>query len=276
MLNLTSTQKQIILAIKIILFGLLTWFFLYRVFYVGWDRSSLILTILGLLFWGISVCLGALLIEKKVVLYSGFGLSLLSFFIFFHGAEIGPGQFRVALYYFIIMALIFLTFLIYRKRVQHEKKMRIKMNFWRILRRGLPLVLTMVCLLVTLAYYFSPSLGTSITKTEFQISRNLFDRFIKPFEGLIQSRLPENAIEKEDINDTLYELINSQIKSADISSNKYIPIAVAIGLFFSLKILTIILVPVIVLFSCFLIRVLISIGWAKITTKSIDVERIEI
>jgi len=275
MLNLTSTQKQIILGIKITIFALISWFFLYQLFYVRWSKSFLILTVLGLLFWGVSICLGALLVEKKAILYSGVGLSLVSFFIFFHGAEMGPGQFRVAFYYFVVMILIFLSFLIYRKRVQHERKMRVKIYFWRIFKRGLPLVFTMICLLIALAYYFSPFLGEFSANTQFQISRNLFDNLIKPFEGLIQSRLPVDTIKDENLNDTLYELINSQTKINN-SFGEYIPIVLAIGLFLSLRILIIILIPVIALFSYIITKILISMGFIKIISKSIRAEKIEI
>lgn len=270
-----KNTKQILLGVFIIIFGLLSWFFLHQLFYSGINITFLIGSIVGLLFWGIVICVGILFVDKKF-LYLAFILSLLSFFIFFHGAEVGPGQFRVAFYYFIIMVLIFLTFLIYRKRIQYEKKVRIKMHFWRILKRGLPLMFTAVCLLIALAYYFSPSSGEVFAKTEFQIPRSLFDTLLKPFSGLIQSRLPADVIGDENLNDVLYELVNSQIKSADISSNKYIPIVLAVGLFFSLRVLVIILVPIVVLFSCLLIKILISAGFVKITTKSVEAEKMEI
>lgn len=260
-----KTHKQIILTVVLVLLGVLSWFFLYQLFYSEISITFIILTAIGLMFWGVTICAGTLLIDKKIVLYLGFALSLLSFFIFFHGAEVGPGQFRVALYYFIVMVLIFLTFLIYRARVQYEKKMRIKMHFWRILRKGLPLMFTVVCLLVALAYYFSPSLGEFSSKIEFQIPRSLIDTALKPFSGL-----------DEDLGDVVYDLVNSQISGSEGPVREYLPIALAIGLFFSLRILVIILVPVIVLFSCLVIKILISTGFVKITTKSIEAERVEI
>lgn len=262
---MTKIHKQIILAVVLILFGALSWFFLHQLFYSGISIAFMLLAAAGLVFWGVTICAGTLLIDKNIVLYLGFILSLLSFFIFFHGAEVGPGQFRVAFYYFIVMVLIFLTFLIYRARVQYEKKMRIKMHFWRILRKGLPLMFTAVCLLVALTYYFSPSLGEFSSKVEFQIPRSLIDTILKPFSGL-----------DEDLGDVVYDLVNSQISGSEGPVKEYLPIALAIGLFFSLRILVIILVPVIVLFSCLVIKILISIGFVKIATKSIEVERVEI
>ncbi len=261
---MTKTYKQIVLAVGLVLFGALSWFFLHQLFYSGINIAFLVGSIVGLLLWGVAICAGTLFMDKRF-LYLAFILSLLSFFIFFHGAEVGPGQFRVALYYFIIMVLIFLVFLIYRKKVQYEKKMRIKMHFRRILRRGLPLMFTAVCLLIALAYYFSPSLGEFSSSTGFQIPRGIIDTILKPFEGL-----------DEDLNDVVYELINSQISDSEGPVREYLPIALAIGLFLSLRALVIILVPVIVLSSCLLVKILVSMGFVKITTKSIVAERMEI
>jgi hypothetical protein len=364
---MSTQQKQIILAGKIVLFALLTWFFLHQLLYVGLSTTFLILAVVGLLFWGISICLGSLFIDKKATLYLAFTLSLLSFFVFFRGGEMIPGQFREAFYYFIVLVLIFLALIFYRKRVKHEKETRTKLNFWRILKRGLSLTFTLVCLLIALAYYFSPSLG-GISKIEFEIPRNLFDTVLKPLSGLVQTRLPlyrpdmsidelltmfsitvdeeglsglsfepspelyriiqsknisietldvnqllkdpeiakllQEEIKKktsslslnqlaqqraefseklgieiegnETLNDVLYKLVNAQINAAGGPYEKYIPIALAVGLFFFLRILTIILIPIIVLFSIFIIKILIAVGFAKINIKPMEAEEIEI
>lgn len=364
---MTKKSKQILLGVFIIIFALLTWFFLYQLLYVELSTTFLILAVVGLLFWGISICLGSLFIDKKTTLYLVFALSLLSFFVFFRGGEVIPGQFREAFYYFIVLVLIFLALIFYCGRVKHEKETRTKLNFWRILKRGLSLTFTLVCLLIALAYYFSPSLG-GISKIEFEIPKGLFDTALKPLSGLIQTRLPlyrpdmsidelltmfsitvdeeglsglsfepspelyriiqsrgisietldinqllkdpeivellQEEIKKktsslnpgqlaqqraefsekldieikgdETLNDVLYKLVNTQINAAGGPYKKYIPIALAVGLFFFLRILTIILIPIIVLFNCFLIKILVAVGFAKITTKPMEAEGIEI
>lgn len=364
---MSTQQKQIVLGVKIVLFGVLSWFFLHQLFYVGIDKTFLILAVLGLLFFGILICLGSLLIDKKIVLYLAFALSLLSFFIFFRGGEAIPGQFREAFYYFIVLVLIFLALLIYRGMVKHEKEARTKLHFWRILKRGLSLTFTLVCLLIALVYYFSPSLG-GISEMEFEVPRGIFDVVLKPLSGLIQTRLPlyspDMSIDElltmfsvtvgeeglsglsfepspelykiiqsrgisietldlnqllkdpkiaellqeeirnktsslspsqlaqqraefsdklgieiqgnENLNDVLYKLVNAQINAAGGPYKKYIPIALAIGLFFTLRILTIILIPIIVLFSIFVIKILIAVGFAKINVKPMEAEGIEL
>lgn len=297
---MTKTHKEIILAIFIVLFGAITWFFLHQFFYFGEKIISLIFTILGFLFWGISIGLGSLLINKKVILYSAFVLSLLSFFIFFHGGNVMANQFREAFYYFIVLVLIFISLIFYQKRVKHEEKARIKLHFWRIFKKGLPLVFTFVCILVSLAYYFSPSLGTS--KIKLEIPQSLFDAILKPIEGLIQEKLPQGInldievdkilpfdqkkdmekqfgikVEKGDTGrDVLYKLVNTRITSLGGAYKNYIPIALAIGLFFVLRIVSILLIAFVVLFSYFAVRILIAMGFAKIVTKSIEMEDIEV
>lgn len=263
--KMTSTQKQIVVGVKMVVFALLSWFFLYQLFYSEISLTFMILTAVGLVFWVTAVCMGILLLDKKI-LYPAFILSLLSFFIFFRGAGVAPGQFREALYYFVIMILVFLTFLIFKGRVSYDKKSRLKLNFWLILiKKGLALMLTAVCLLIAFAYYFSPSLGELSSAVEFEIPKSLIDKILKP----ISNFGPE-------ARDFAYELIDSQIKKSSEPLKQYVPIALAVGLFLSLRILVIFLVPIIVLLSCLSMKLFTVLGVAKIITKSTDAENIEL
>lgn len=291
---MTKLHKEIILAIFIVLFGAITWFLLHRFLYFDGGITFLILTVLGFLFWGISIGTGSLLINKKIILYSAFALSLLSFFIFFmEQAE--------ALYYFIALVLTFISLIFYQKCVKHEEKARITLHFWRIFKKGLPLVFTFFCILVSLAYYFSPNIMRT-EKTQIKIPNNIFNIAIKPLEGLIGERLPRGIDLDSDINnflppdqkkelerqfgikintgdtgrDVLYQLVDYQLNNITGPYRKFIPLGLAIGLFFALRIIAIVLILFIVLFSYFAIRILISIGFAKIVTKTIEIEDIEI
>lgn len=292
-IKMTKTNKEIILAIFIALFGAVSWFLLHRFLYFGDSMTFLVLTVLGFLFFGISVGLGSLLINKRIILFSAFVLGLLSFFILFREQV-------EALYYFIVLVLVFISLIIYQKRVKHEEKARIKLHFWRIFKKGLPLVFTFVCILVSLAYYFSPLLGEG--KVKFEIPRSLFNVILKPIEGLIQTKLPQGInldseaskilpfdqkkdiekqfgikIEESDTGrDMLYKIVNAQLGNLGGSYNKYIPIVLAIGVFFTLRILSIFLIACIVLFSYFAVRILILTGFAKIVTTTIEMEDIEI
>ena len=286
--------KQIILGVFILVFGLLSWFLLHRFLYFDGGIILLILTIIGFLFWGISIGLGSLLINKKVILYSAFALSLLSFFIFFR-------EQIEAFYYFIALVLTFISLIIYEKRIKHEEKARITLHFWRIFKKGLPLVFTFVCILVSLAYYFSPDIMQDKT-TKIKIPNGIFNIAIKPLEGLIGERLPKGVDLDSDINkffppdqirelerqfgikidkddtgrDVLYKLADYQLNNITGPYKKFIPLGLAIGLFVTLRILSIFLIAFIVLFSYFAVRILISTGFAKIVTTTIEMEDIEI
>lgn len=347
---MTKIHKEIILAIFIVLFGAITWFLLHQFLYFDKGIAFLIFIVIGFLLWGISIGLGSLLINKKIISYSAFALSLLSFLIFF-------SEQVEAIYYFIILILTFISLIIYQKRVKHEEKARIKLHFWRIFKKGLPLIFTLICVLISLAYYFSPALGGT-SKVEFKIPKSLFDSVLKPLSGLIQTRLPlynsnmtidelltmfsftsgggeelykiikskgisietldpdqllknpdiarllQEEIKRqtkslssnelvrqrkefseklgieikgnETLNDFLYELVNAQIKNLGGPYKKYIPIVLAFVMFFTLRIISILLIAFIALLSCFLIKLLIATGFAKIVTRTIEMEDIEI
>lgn len=287
-------HKEIILAIFIVLFGAISWFLLHQFLYSGNSITFLILTIFGFLFLGISISLGSLLIDKKIILFSGFALYLLSFFVFF-------GNANEALYYFVVLVLIFVSLSFYQKRVKREEKTRIKLNFWRIFKRGLPLVFTLICVLVSLAYYFSPTLGGA-SKLIIKIPEGLFNTGIKPIEGLIQEKLPQGinldseldkvlssdqikdiekqlgiVIKKGDTGrDILYKFVDSRINNFGGAYKTYIPIALAVGLFLALRIFSIFLIALIALFSYFAVKILISTGFARIVIKTVGMEDIEI
>lgn len=255
MFNLTKTQKLIILGVKIVVLGLLSWFFLYQLFYSEISITFMILTGVVLIFWGVAICMGILVMDKKI-LYPAFILSLLSFFIFF----------KITLYYFLIMVLIFIAYLIFRSRVIYDKKTRLKMHFWRIFaKKGLAWVFTMICLLIAFAYYFSPCLGKISSGVEFEIPKNLVDKALGLIGGL-----------GKEAQDFAYEFINSQFKSSAEPLKQYVPIALAVGLFLSLRVLVIFLVPVIVLLSSLSMKLSIALGFTKIIIKKTKVEDIEL
>lgn len=266
MFNFTKTQKQIILGVKIVVLGLLGWFFLYQLFYSEISLLFIILTIVSLALWGVGICIGTLVLAKKF-LYPSFALSLLSFFIFFRGADIGPGDFRVAMYYFLIMVLVFITYLIFRSRVLRDKKTRLKLHFWRIFtKKGLAWVFTALCLLIAFAYYFSPSLGEFSSSVKFEIPKSLIDKILGLAGGF-----------GKEAQDFVYEFINSQLRqTAEPLIKPYIPAALAVGLFLALRAAVIFLVPLIVLLGSLSMKLSIALGFVKIITKKAEAEDIEI
>jgi hypothetical protein len=82
--------------------------------------------------------------------------------------------------------------------------------------------------------------------------------------------------EGETLNDILYKLANAQISGINGDYQQYIPIALAIGLFFSLRILVIVIVPIIVLLSWLAIKILIKIKYLTTNRQSVKIETIEL
>lgn len=362
---MTIRQKQYILVIKLIIWGFLSWLFLYLVLYKSKGFWFVILTGASLLIWGVFIGLNSFLVEKKSILYTGFGLSLLSFFVFFKGTEVGLGQIRVGFYYFVILLAIFFSLILYRKGVSYEKETKTKINFFWCFKKRLGLVFTLVCLLIALAYYFSPSLLKGNNHTEIKLPQKTFDVLLRPLTGLIKSRLPfyrpemtvdemltmfslteeENLFStnmspeiyhiiqskgtqitttdlnkllqnpeitnliyeeikertkrlsqaellkqreeyskklginiegNETLDVLLYKLANAQINSIGADYRKYIPITLAIGLFFALRFFVIILIPVIALISWLAIKLLALIQFVNVSVKKVDMECIEL
>jgi hypothetical protein len=138
--------------------------------------------------------------------------------------------------------------------------------------------------------------------TKIKIPNDIFNIAIKPLEGLIGERLPQGVDLDSDINkflpldqikelerqfgidinkgdtgrDVLYKLVDYQLNHITGPYKKFIPLGLAIGLFFVLRVVAIVLIPFIVSFSYLIVKILISAGFAKIVTTSVEMEDIEI
>ena len=361
---MTREQKQYILGAKLVAYGLLSWAFLYLTLYKNKGLLFILLTIVSLLIWGILVALNSFLVEKKSILYLSFALSLLSFFIFFRGTEIGLGEIRLGFYYFVVILAVFFALILYRRGVIYEKETKTKINFFWCFKKRLALVFTLICFLIVLAYYFSPFLLTNNTHTEIKLPQKMFNILLKPLTGLIESRLPlyrpemtvdemltmfslsetglltleespeiyriiqskglsittadlDKLLEDPEINNLIYEeikertkklsqterlkqrkeyseklgidiegnetlnvllykLANSQLNNISTKYKRYIPITLAVGLFFVLRLLSLFLVPLIALISWLIIKALILVKFVRVSVKKIDMECIEL
>lgn len=290
---MTTIQKQVILAIVMVLLSVIFWYFLKYAFYNG----NLTLEIKYLMFgisvlWGISLCLTMLLIKNKVVLFGSFVLILILFGLFFNNEPF---------YYLIALIILFLAFWLASKKIKREEKIQTNLNFWRIWKRGLPIFITALILLVSLIYYFSPEL---MNKREVKINlpRNTFNVIIKPIEGLIKEKLPEGMalnskvynllpseqkkelndkygviVEKNDTGyDVLYKLVEYQLNNIAGPYKKFIPFGLAIGLFITLKIVSIIYVALVILLSYLVLKLLIVLKFARTEIEKKEVETIKL
>jgi len=287
-------HKEIILGAAVALFAAISWWVLKYIFYFGnltlfcWMGAGIIFVL-----WGIALCLAMLLIKNRKIIYGSFLLALIIFGMFFNNEPV---------YYLIAMALLFISFGIAYKKTQKEEAVQIKLNFWRIWKRGLPVFITFLCVLIALIYYFSPQLA-KIERKEIIIPRKTFDAIIGPFETLIIARLPEGIssidteamqilkpkeIEElkekynievkkgETIKDLLYQLTNYQINSSQGPYEKFIPIGLAVALFFALKIVSLFYVPLVIVMSWLFLKLLIMLKFAKIEIETKEIETVKL
>lgn len=276
-----------------VLLAVFCWYFLKYVFYVGnLSLSCWIIGIILFLLWNIVLCLATLLIKNKLILFSSFAVSLILFFIFFHNEF---------LYYFIALIILLLCFWFASNRIKKEEEVQTTLNFWRIWKRGLPIFITALCLLISVAYYFSPAIMKT-SKTKIKIPRQSFDIAIKPLEGLIKERLPEDIDLNMPVNkilnpeqikeleknygikigstdtgkDVLYKLVDFQINNLAGPYRKFIPFGLAMGLFITLKIASLIYVPFLILFSYLVLKLLIAIRFIRIEIEKKEVESVKL
>jgi hypothetical protein len=290
---MSKLQKEFTLGAVVILLGVFSWWFLKYVFYIGnltlgcWISGAILFII-----WGIALCLAMLLIDDKRILYGSFIITLALFYIFFNNHPI---------YYLIVLVLLFLAFLFASRKVRKEEKTQANLDFWKIWKRGLPILITGLILVISLVYYFSPNL-MEMRQFEFKISRNAFDVIIGPLSKLISERLPEGmsldananlflrAEEKQDLknkygviieaNDTgkdvLYKLVDYQLNNVTGPYRKFIPFGLVVGLFIVLKIVSILYVALVILFSWLVLKLLIVTKFINIGIEKKEVETVKL
>jgi energy-coupling factor transporter transmembrane protein EcfT len=246
-----------------------------------------------LIFWGIALCLAMLLIDDKKVLYGSFILILIGFAMFFNNEPF---------YYLIGLIILLIAFRLAVWKIRKEEKIQVNLNFWRIWKRGLPILITALILLVALVYYFSPGLERMEQK-EIKIPRKVFDFIIEPLAGLIEKRLPQeiesldveadkiltpeqlgelkqqyniSLIEGDTIRDFLYELVDFQLNNVITPYKKFIPIGLAIALFFALRAVAMIYMALVIMLSWVFLKLLILLRFIKVEIETKEVETIKL
>lgn len=285
-------NKEIILGIAVIIFGFLSWFFLQGIFN-GFDLDGGIwaLGIGAFVFWCIALCLAMLLIKNKLILFGSFGLSAISFLMFFNNK---------LLYYLIALIVLFVAYLVATKNVKKDAEIHTQLNFSRIWRNGLPLFITALSLLIAVAYYFSPVLEK--LDTDIKFPRPIFNVVTNFVGGLIKTQLPEGITldgntykllpkeqiqdfekkynikieEKDTIQDDLYKVVNAQINRASSGYKKSIGYGLAIALFFSLKLLSLIFVQIVIVLSWLVIKILMRFNFVKSEKIQKEVETVSL
>ncbi|MEW6408038.1 MAG: hypothetical protein AB1465_05095 [Patescibacteria group bacterium] len=214
MLNTSKTNsqtrliKQIILGGVTLLFFILFWLFLSRIFNPSGasnltiDFFSLVFYFVFLSFLGVLVGVDDILVERAWILLLTYFISCGLFFIFF--------PFKI-LYFFGILFL-FLALIWGYFRIKGEKQDRIKFSAQKIAKYSLPLFLTFTILISAFAYYYAVS--EIIKEKGFQIPREVFDKAAIPLEKIISSFIP-GFNKTATIEEVFYLFTINEMKKAD-------------------------------------------------------------
>ncbi|HUT96032.1 MAG TPA: hypothetical protein VMW82_00455 [Candidatus Paceibacterota bacterium] len=253
--------KEIILGVAVVLLGLFAWYFLRYVFYVGGLTAGcwILGGILFILF-GIALCLAMLLIKNKAILFSSIGLTLVLFFIFFHNEPF---------YYLIVLILLFLAFMAATRKIKKEEEIQANLDYWRIWKRGLPIFITTLILLISVVYYFSPGL-ISKRDARISVSDEIIDSVLKPLEDKISVGIINAS------KNTVYNLIDKQLNNLVEPFRYLIPLGLAVGLFLSLKLVSLFYVPIVIMLSWLAIKILIKLKFVKSKKIQKEVESVSL
>ena len=227
---------------------------------VLFNNSNIILPIVGFFILLIFLSLNWILAKSKIILLITLFFVLISFLF----------SFGFKLEYFIVLIIALLFFYLASEKAVNEKKNRIKIEVIRILKRGLPFVFTGLILIISTVYYFSPLILTG--QNEIIIPRTLFDKIVEPALNLINNQLGSNL----DIKNDLYNQLNQEINKKIQMYKEYILYGLAIGLFFTLKIISVPFMWIIILLSWIIFKFLVAIGAIKIQEQAVLKEVIEI
>ena len=230
--------------------------------------------LIAFLLLGIFVAL-AYLMEDQIVFLYGLSLAIMLPFLFFLKPNISA--------VFALLALLF--FLLAGRQANGEKLLRLKFAPIVILRRGLAPAITGLAIMSSLIFYGAPlaqSLGNDIS-----VPRRLFDAVAGPaVKFALQMNLPagmeakslptEFEKQKTDFLDKIYVSLNEQIEIAGRSLKKWIPLGAAVSLFFTFKVIGMILSWFITLLTWLVFKILLWSGVIRIEKVAAEKEIITI
>ena len=228
---------------------------------------------LGFLVLLIFLSLSWLLVKSRATLLTTVSIILICFFF----------SFGFKLEYLAALFIALLLFLFGSFRAINEKEVRIKIQLDKILKKGLPFVLTGLALVIAAAYYFSPLALQGQNKI--RIPRFLFDVIAQPITKTFEEQIPVSQFSRqlgvdlksdENFQDVLYRAVNQEINKYSQPYKQYFPLGLAIGVFFTLKLIGLPFMWLVILLSWLIFKVLVSLGAIKIQEQGILKEVIEI
>ena len=162
----------------------------------NWILPSIVFLILMIL-----LSLSLLLLKSKLILLITLIIILISFLF----------SFGFKLEYLIVLFLALLFFIFGSFGIINEKEVRIKFKVIRILKYGLPRILTGFAIIITVAYYFSPLAIQEQNKIE--IPRQLFNVTVQPIVNtFFEDKLSVPGLpDDQEFSELLYSTMNQEI-----------------------------------------------------------------
>ncbi len=193
--------------------------------------------------------------------------------------------------YLLVLAIAFLIMAFASYQAVNEKQARIKIQPSKIIKRGLPLTITALALIITMAYYFSPLAIQG--KSEIKIPRPLFEKAIGPFIESLEGQFAEEALNMGfyksadanesgimkkggEIKEDLYQAVNQRINRFSQSYSDFLSLGVALGVFFALKAIGVLFIWLTIFVSLAIFKILKIIGAIEIKEESVAKEVIKI
>lgn len=173
------------------------------------------------------------------------------------------------------LALTFLFHLVAIRRVRTELEQRIKINIGVIMKQALPMIIMPIFIVVSFAYFLSPSVQQSANKKELPSSvRTLIVKTVDSVIGSQLSNLP--PAEKEQTRNEVMKEIMQRVNDFVAPYSKFIPPILAFGLFLVLIGFNFIFVWLGVWLAMLTFSILKSTGFVKIIKREVEAETIQI
>jgi len=235
------------------------------------ESSNWLWPVIGFFVLLIFLSLNWLLTKSKAILLITLFFVLVSFFFAF--------GFRIE--YLGVLLIAYLILFFGSHRAVREKKARVKIEVAKILKRGLSFTLTGLCLIIVIAYYFSPLAMSG--QNEIAIPRPLFDKIISPILAQIEGQVPvaqlaeqfglnlDGNIEimSQEIKDNLYEQVNQKINEQSQAYKNYLSIGLAISLFFALKVIGFPFMWLVIFATWIIFKILMATGAVKVQEQAV-------
>ena len=227
-----------------------------------------IFPLVGFLVLCVLLSLSWLLLRSRIVLVTTLAIILFGYFI----------NFGFNWVYFSVIIIAFSLFFYGSGEAIDEKDVRVKVSASKIIKVGLPSLLTGFILLGVTAYYFSP-----MSATDFQLPRPLFDAIMKTvplpsFRADLPGELGQNIETTAPLtadDEVMYQMANQVVHDYVEPYKNYFAAGLAVGVFFLFKTLSVPFMWLVVFVSWLLYKLLVSLGAIKICEKSVLQEVIE-